>query len=112
LVVIAQNFLYFLFSMLCLLHLPIYFFPDLALAASSIRIEAPVPGKSMVGIEVPNATFGLVNLRSVIESNSFQKAFVKSKLTLALGKGAGGEAISADLSKMPGSDANHRFYRR
>jgi len=73
----------------------------LALAASSIRIEAPVPGKSMVGIEVPNTTFGLVNLRSVIESAAFQKTYAKSKLALALGKGAGGETVAADLTKMP-----------
>jgi S-DNA-T family DNA segregation ATPase FtsK/SpoIIIE len=73
----------------------------LALAAPSIRIEAPVPGKSMVGVEVPNTTFGLVNLRSVIESTAFQKAYAKSKLALALGKGAGGETVAADLSRMP-----------
>ena len=73
----------------------------LALAASSIRIEAPVPGKSIVGIEVPNTSFGLVNLRSVIESASFQKASAKSKLALALGKGAGGETVAADLARMP-----------
>lgn len=73
----------------------------LALAAPSIRIEAPVPGKSIVGIEVPNTTFGLVNLRSVIESTAFQKTYAKSKLALALGKGPGGEAIAADLTKMP-----------
>ena len=73
----------------------------LALAASSIRIEAPVPGKSIVGIEVPNTTFGLVNLRSVIESPAFQKAYAKSKLALALGKGAGGETVAADLARMP-----------
>lgn len=73
----------------------------LALAAPSIRIEAPVPGKSIVGVEVPNTTFGLVSLRSVIESTAFQKTYAKSKLTLALGKGPGGEAIAADLTKMP-----------
>ncbi len=73
----------------------------LALAAPSIRIEAPVPGKSIVGIEVPNTTFGLVNLRSVIESTAFQKTYAKSKLALALGKGPGGEAIAADLTRMP-----------
>jgi S-DNA-T family DNA segregation ATPase FtsK/SpoIIIE len=73
----------------------------LALAASSIRIEAPVPGKSIVGVEVPNTTFGLVNLRSVIESASFQKAYAKSKIALALGKGAGGETVAADLARMP-----------
>ena len=73
----------------------------LALAAPSIRIEAPVPGKSMVGIEVPNTTLGLVSLRGVIESSGFQKIEARSKLSLALGKGAGGEAASADLSRMP-----------
>ncbi len=73
----------------------------LALAASSIRIEAPVPGKSVVGIEVPNTISGLVSLRGVIETSVFQKIEAKSKLCLALGKGAGGEAIAADLSRMP-----------
>jgi len=73
----------------------------LALAASSIRIEAPVPGKSLVGIEVPNTILSLVSLRGVIETSTFQKIESRSKLALALGKGAGGEAIAADLSKMP-----------
>ena len=73
----------------------------LALAAPSIRIEAPVPGKSIVGIEVPNTTLGLVGLRGVIETSAFQKLKARSKLSLALGKGAGGEAIAADLSRMP-----------
>ncbi len=73
----------------------------LALAAPSIRIEAPVPGKSLVGIEVPNTIYGLVSLRGVVETSVFQKLMPKSKLTLALGKGAGGEAVAADLSRMP-----------
>ena len=73
----------------------------LALAAPGIRIEAPVPGKPWVGIEVPNATFSSVNLRSIIESNAYQKTRAKSSLTLALGKGAGGETLVADLAKMP-----------
>ena len=73
----------------------------LALAAPSIRIEAPVPGKSIVGIEVPNTTFGSVGLRGVMESTAFQKLLAKTKLALALGKGAGGETIVADLAKMP-----------
>lgn len=73
----------------------------LALAAPSLRIEAPVPGKPMVGIEVPNTTFGSVSLRSVIESTPFQKISARSKLAIALGKGAGGEAVAADLTKMP-----------
>lgn len=73
----------------------------LALAAPSIRIEAPVPGKPIVGIEVPNSVFGSVALRSVIESTAFQRVKTRSKLAVALGKGAGGEAVVADLAKMP-----------
>ena len=73
----------------------------LALAAPSIRIEAPVPGKSMVGIEVPNTTFGSVAVRSVIETTAFQKIKARSRLATALGKGAGGEAVAADLARMP-----------
>ncbi|MBA7496028.1 DNA translocase SpoIIIE [subsurface metagenome] len=73
----------------------------LALAATSIRIEAPVPGKSVVGIEVPNTISSLVSLRGVIETSAFQKTEARSKLGIALGKGAGGEAVAADLSKMP-----------
>jgi len=73
----------------------------LALAAPSIRIEAPVPGKSIVGIEVPNITSSMVSLRGVIETSTFQKSEAKSKLALALGKGAGGESIAADLTRMP-----------
>jgi len=73
----------------------------LALAASSIRIEAPVPGKSVIGIEVPNTVSGIVSLRGVIETSVFQKIAAKSKLAIALGKGAGGEAGAGDLAKMP-----------
>ncbi|MFC1874949.1 DNA translocase FtsK [Chloroflexota bacterium] len=73
----------------------------LSLAAPSIRIEAPVPGKSLVGIEVPNTVYSTVSLRGVIETNPYQKILAKSSLAIALGKGAGGEAISADLAKMP-----------
>lgn len=73
----------------------------LALAAPTIRIEAPVPGKPVVGIEVPNTTTSLVSLRSVIESTAFQKANAKSKLAIVLGKGVSGEPVAADLSKMP-----------
>ena len=73
----------------------------LALAAPTIRIEAPVPGKSMVGIEVPNTISNLVSLRGVVETSVFQKQLAKSRLAVALGKGAGGEAVAADLTKMP-----------
>lgn len=73
----------------------------LALAAPSIRIEAPVPGKPVLGIEVPNATKSLVTLRSVVESTQFQRAAGKSKLAIALGQSVSGEPIVADLAKMP-----------
>ncbi len=73
----------------------------LALAASTVRIEAPIPGQSLVGIEVPNTTSTSVTLRGVIETSAFQKMQNKSKLNLALGKGAGGEAVTADLTRMP-----------
>jgi len=73
----------------------------LALAAPSIRIEAPVPGKSVVGIEVPNTITSMVSLRSVVETSAFQRMEAKSKLSLALGKATGGEAVVADLVKMP-----------
>ncbi len=73
----------------------------LALAAPSIRIEAPVPGKPVLGIEVPNASKSLVTLKSVVQSNHFQRAGTKSKLSLALGQSVSGEPIVADLAKMP-----------
>ena len=73
----------------------------LALAAPSIRIEAPIPGKSLVGIEVPNTMLGSVSMRTVMETTAFQKLKAKAPLALALGKGAGGEAVVGDLTKMP-----------
>lgn len=73
----------------------------LALAAPTIRIEAPVPGKSFIGIEVPNTTSDVVSLRGVVETSVFQKIQARTTMALALGKGAGGEAIAADLTKMP-----------
>jgi S-DNA-T family DNA segregation ATPase FtsK/SpoIIIE len=73
----------------------------LALAAPTIRIEAPVPGKPIVGIEVPNTTTSLVSLRSVIESTAFQKVNARTRLALALGKGVSGEPVATDLARMP-----------
>ncbi len=73
----------------------------LALAAPTIRIEAPIPGQSLVGIEVPNTVSTAVTLRGVVETSVFQKSLAKAKLTIALGKGAGGEAVTADLARMP-----------
>ncbi len=73
----------------------------LALAAPTIRIEAPIPGQSLVGIEVPNTVSTSVTLRGVIETSTYQKMVTKSKLVIALGKGAGGEAVAGDLARMP-----------
>ena len=73
----------------------------LALAAPSIRIEAPVPGKALVGIEVPNISAGLVPVREVLESTAFKRLSGRSRLALALGKGTSGEASVGDLAKMP-----------
>ncbi len=73
----------------------------LALAAPSLRIESPVPGKPFVGIEVPNTSAALVTLRSVIESAQFRRMALRSRLSLALGKSVAGEPAIADLAKMP-----------
>ena len=73
----------------------------LALAAPSLRIEAPIPGASLVGIEVPNARPAVVSLRSIMETDDFQALRSKSRLALALGKGSGGEVAVADLARMP-----------
>ncbi len=71
----------------------------LALAASRIRIQAPVPGKGYVGIEVPNLTTAIVTLREVLESESSRK--IKSPLKIALGKDSAGKPVAADLAAMP-----------
>ncbi len=71
----------------------------LALAAQSIRIEAPVPGKGYIGIEVPNAEASLVSLRDVMEADSFTK--IKSQLRIGLGQDVSGHAIATDLAQMP-----------
>jgi S-DNA-T family DNA segregation ATPase FtsK/SpoIIIE len=71
----------------------------LALASHPIRIEAPIPGKSLVGIEIPNKVRVKVRLRNLIEDAEFQQA--TSPLAFALGKDVSGEPIFADLSRMP-----------
>lgn len=71
----------------------------LALAAHPIRIEAPIPGKSLVGIEVPNKTSALVTLRSLIESNEFRSR--KTNLSVAVGKDVKGTPWFGNLGKMP-----------
>jgi S-DNA-T family DNA segregation ATPase FtsK/SpoIIIE len=71
----------------------------LALRALSVRIIAPLPGKSVVGIEIPNPERDVVYIRDLIESETFRKS--KSKLTLALGKDIFGNPVEADLARMP-----------
>ena len=71
----------------------------LSLAAETIRIEAPIPGKQAVGIEVPNKENEIVPLRDIIDSDSFKNH--KSKLAFALGKDVAGEEVVADIAKMP-----------
>ena len=73
----------------------------LALRTPSIRIETPVMGKSLVGIEVPNPTPQLVTLRNVIQSDEYTKIRGTAKLPAPVGKGSEGETIVIDLSKMP-----------
>ncbi|MBC6002453.1 MAG: DNA translocase FtsK [Paeniclostridium sordellii] len=71
----------------------------LSLAAKSIRIEAPIPGKSAIGIEVPNEEAQMVTLREVLESDEFNK--FESPLAMGLGKDIAGKPIIADIGKMP-----------
>jgi S-DNA-T family DNA segregation ATPase FtsK/SpoIIIE len=71
----------------------------LALAAPSIRIEAPIPGKSLVGIEVPNATKALVGLRGLLETSAFMDT--PANLLFVLGRDVAGHPMMADLAKMP-----------
>jgi len=72
---------------------------SLALAAHPIRIEAPIPGQSLVGIEVPNKTKAIVGLREILEDNVFKNR--KHNLMIALGKDVSGTAWMYDLTKMP-----------
>ena len=71
----------------------------LSLAAPSIRIEAPIPGKSAVGIEVPNDKPSSVHFRELLEGEAFEKA--KSPVAFAVGKDIGGKVIVTDIAKMP-----------
>lgn len=71
----------------------------LNLASAGVRIEAPIPNKAAIGIEVPNKQISTVHLRGLIDSPAFQQA--KSRLTVALGKDIGGNITLADLAKMP-----------
>ncbi len=72
---------------------------SLALAAHPIRIEAPIPGKSLVGIEVPNQKVAAVNLKEILRAQEFKQR--KTNLTVALGKDVSGKVWVSDLGKMP-----------
>lgn len=71
----------------------------LRLAAAPLRLEAPVPGKHVVGIEVPNSSVSVVSIRQLLESPSYKKH--RARLRLALGRDVSGAPIVADLAKMP-----------
>jgi len=71
----------------------------LALAAHPIRIEAPIPGKSLVGIEIPNKTKSLVGLATLLSDDKFQNSV--KPLTIALGRGISGKSLFGNLAKMP-----------
>jgi len=72
---------------------------SMALAARTIRIEAPIPGKSVVGLEIPNTDFNVVALRRILVETDFSAS--ESRLTFALGRDVAGHARAADLAKMP-----------
>ena len=74
---------------------------SLALKTPSIRIETPVLGESLVGIEVPNPSLSVVTLGRLMESPEYKKMSAKAKLPIVLGKGTGGEPVAVDLAAMP-----------
>jgi ribosomal protein S25/Cdc6-like AAA superfamily ATPase len=73
----------------------------LVLEAKTIRMEAPVPGRPYIGVEIPNKNSRLVTLREVLESKEYQAAKTKSKLSVALGKDVAGAVRTGDLARMP-----------
>jgi S-DNA-T family DNA segregation ATPase FtsK/SpoIIIE len=73
----------------------------LALSAERLRIEAPVPGRPYVGIEVPNPRASVVRMRPILESETFAKTLAGAPLAVALGRDVSGQPVVADLSKMP-----------
>ncbi len=76
---------------------------DLALhlKAPSIRVESPIPGTNLVGIEVPNSDPQSVHIRTLLQSDAFRRLGARTKLGVPLGKGSGGEPVVADLARMP-----------
>ncbi|HWC37592.1 MAG TPA: DNA translocase FtsK, partial [Acidimicrobiales bacterium] len=75
---------------------------DLSLAlANAVRIEAPIPGKAAIGIEVPNKAAQVVTLRAVVQSPAFRDASTSSRLAVALGADVSGQPVVGDLARMP-----------
>lgn len=73
----------------------------LNLATSGVRMEAPIPGKSAIGVEVPNKVTDVVSIRELIESEKFKESCKKSKLSFVVGKDIAGNVIVGDIAKMP-----------
>lgn len=73
----------------------------LRMAAESIRMEAPIPGKTAIGIEVPNSAKSMVTMREIIDTDTYREGSKKSKISVALGKDITGKIITADIAKMP-----------
>jgi S-DNA-T family DNA segregation ATPase FtsK/SpoIIIE len=73
----------------------------LALSAQSLRIEAPIPGRGLVGIEVPNVSTSMVDLKSLMQGEDFRALSAKTPLAFALGRDVSGGAVNADLGRMP-----------
>ncbi len=73
----------------------------LAMAATGVRMEAPIPGKAAVGIEIPNKSRATVSLREIIQTPEYETQVQKSRLAVAVGKNIAGESIICDLAKMP-----------
>ncbi|MCQ2479595.1 MAG: DNA translocase FtsK, partial [Clostridia bacterium] len=73
----------------------------LAMAATGVRMEAPIPGKAAIGIEIPNKARATVSLREIIQTPEYETQVSKSKLAVAIGKNITGESIICDIAKMP-----------
>ena len=73
----------------------------LALSAASLRIEAPIPGRGLVGLEVPNAITSTVDLRGLMQGDDFRALSAKTPLAIALGRDVSGTPVNADLGRMP-----------
>ena len=82
----------------------------LALAAHPLRIEAPIPGKSLVGIEVPNTTPILVGLAGLLSAKEYQSS--EKSLIFALGKSISGKSFYGDLAKLPHADRRRDGFRK